>query len=634
MKKTGKIVGLFQAVHLIFFVSAALCLNLYGDERVINISASVDASEIGIKDTLTLIVTVEAENIAKIPKPEIPEMKHFTIVTESSSTKSRISIIKNQKIHTKTITYTYQLKPLEKGTFTIEPISIRYRGINYTTDPITIKVHEVDGRQKKESVILDDGTIIDTEVLKKEIFLIVQPENPRVYENEQVFLTYKLYSSLDIDAISLKQNPAFPGFYIEEIYNATRLDYKKEEYGGNLYTSSLIKKIVLFPLSPGHFLPSPIVLEATVILKSKDILDIYGRPFTITIKNNDVSIEVQSLPRRSEEKDFSGIVGVLSVNISTPVYISSTGESLTCYLTMKSTGNLNLITNPGIITSKRARVYLSDTMMDRVEDRGAIYFVKKFEYTLIPEEAGKLEIKSPEIIYFSPEKQTYMTASSDPVSLTITGEDITMEKPLRDEKRPFQAGTLQFIKRNVKSLKNTRVSPLDGISYYLYHILLAAGTAAALFLVMKKEKRAKNIDLIRMRRAYASSMELLEKADEAIKEQNYDMAVDFIHKSITFYLVDKLALKPQDISLKNIQNILKNFTWVKEATKEGFYSIFEECMRIKFSIPQLEDRNLIQELRRKSSIIIESMESSEAKNTHHPGWTLKSGAESRMSKHD
>jgi hypothetical protein len=616
MKKTGKIGGLFKALALIVFVWGVVCLNLYGDEHIINISASVDASEIGLKDTLTLTVTVEAENIIKIPKPEIPEMKHFTIINESSSTQSKISVIKNETIRRKTITYAYQLKPLEKGTFTIEPISIQYRGIKYKTDPITIKVYEGEARQKKESVILDDGTIIDPEALNKEIFLIVQPEKSRVYQNEQVFLIYKLYSTLDIDAISLKQNPAFPGFYIEEIYNATRLEYKKEQYAGNLYTSSLIKKVVLFPLSPGHFSPSPIVLEATVILKSKDILDIYGRPFTMTIKSNDVLIEVQSLPRRSEERDFSGIVGELSINVSTPVYTGTTGESLTCYLTMKSTGNLNLITDPGIITSKRARVYLSDTMMDRIEGREAIYFVKKFEYTLIPEESGKLEIKSPEIIYFSPEKQTYMISSSDPVVLTITGENITREKPLKDEKRSSQAGSLQFIKRNVKSLKSTRASPLEGIFFYLYHILLVAGTAFAFIFIMKKERLEKNIDLIRMRRAYASSMELLAKADRAIEEQHYDKAVDFIHKSITSYLVDKLALKLQDISLKNIRNILDNFTWVKDTTKESFISVFEECMRMKFSMPQLEDRQLIQELRSKSSMIIESMESSEAKNTH------------------
>jgi hypothetical protein len=99
--------------------------------------------------------------------------------------------------------------------------------------------------------------------------------------------------------------------------------------------------------------------------------------------------------------------------------------------------------------------------------------------------------------------------------------------------------------------------------------------------------------------------------------------VDLIHKSITSYLVDKLSLKPQDITLKNIRKILDNFTWVNTDIKESLITVFEEVMRIKFATPQLKEQlkeeKLVNDLKSKTSMIIEKIETSEARNNHRPG---------------
>lgn len=623
MKKTGNDNGSYPIITYIILVLilslAALPFIAYGEERIINVKAEIDAEEVGLLDTVKLTVSVEAENITRVPKPEVPTMKGFSILTESSATRSSISIVNGKTTRTKTITYTYVLKPQSRGSFTIYPVTLRYGNAVYSTDPITISVLEGRRRQEKESFILDDGTIIDVDALKEDIFILIQPQQAKIYQNEQLYLTYALYSRLDIDSISLKQNPAFPGFFIEDIYSATKLTYNKESYEGKLYTFSIIKKVVLFPLSPGHFSPDPLVLEATVILKSKDLFDMYGRPFTFTLKSNEVAIDALSLPAKSEDKEFSGIVGELTTDISTPVYTAATGESFSCFLVMKSTGNLNLITDPGIHTSKRTRVYLSGTMLERVEERDRIYFVKKFEYTLIPEESGKLEITNPEILYFSTEKGKYLFASSDPAVLTITGEDIARDKLLKDEKRSFQAGSLQFIKSNVKSLKNTRTSPLYGSPYYIYHVLLSALALLFFFFIMKKTKLEKNKGLLRKRRACASALGLLAQADAAIERHNYDEAVDIIHKSLTSYLADKLLLRPQDISFKNVQQLLGGLTGAANVTKESFKSVFETCTRLKFSQRQVEDVRLVRELKSRSFETINAMEFPADKNSREAG---------------
>jgi hypothetical protein len=77
MKKTGSSVLLLLA--LLFVPWAGFC------EKIVRVSATVDTEEVGTEDTLTLTVTVQTENITRLPKPEIPEMEFFKVLNESSS---------------------------------------------------------------------------------------------------------------------------------------------------------------------------------------------------------------------------------------------------------------------------------------------------------------------------------------------------------------------------------------------------------------------------------------------------------------------------------------------------------------------------------------------------------------------
>jgi hypothetical protein len=367
MKRIGKWLLLF------IFVSGAP-LMAFSEERIVNVFAEVDADEIGLLDTLTLTVTVEAENIKRMPKPEVPELHFFSILNESTRTQSSISIINGKASRRKIITFVYTLKPQKKGTFTLDPVKIRYGSETYKTEPLLVQVVEGRKRGAENRSSYQDGTTPDIEKLRRDIFVKIKMDKKEVLEGEQLYLTYTLYSRLDIDSISLKQNPNFPGFYIENIFNATRLEYRKEEVDGRLYTTSLIKKVALFPLKSGTYTPEPLVLEATVIVKSDDLFDVFGRPFTFNIESDPFDITVKPLPRPGEGARFSGVVGDLEMQLSTPVNTARTGESMVCYLTLKSTGNLNVIDDPGLILSKQGRVYLSETIRDQVEEENRVSF--------------------------------------------------------------------------------------------------------------------------------------------------------------------------------------------------------------------------------------------------------------------
>jgi hypothetical protein len=280
---------------------------------------------------------------------------------------------------------------------------------------------------------------------------------------------------------------------------------------------------------------------------------------------------------------------------------------MVCYLTLKSTGNLNVIDNPGIMLSKRGRVYLSETIRDQVEEE-KVYFIKKFEYTIIPEENGTLGIGSGEIVYYNTEERRYESLSAEPVQLVVTGEDIVRERPIRTERSVFGAGTLRFIKGDVKDLKSMRLSPLQSLPYFIYHLALVVVLVALFLIILKKEKLTQNVELMRKKRARSSALGLLEKAQIQIRHHDLSGAADTIHRALAAYAADKAGLMPGDVTGKTAPRVLDRIAGLQGPTKSEFMNLFNTCMMIKFSTDTLESDALVEDMHEKTVNIINRIE--------------------------
>lgn len=600
MRKTGK--GIISVI-LFFLISI---IPIYPSEGILNIYAQVDSNKVDIKDTLKLTVTIDAENVKKIPAPELPELKSFTILNESTKTQTSVSIVNGKTTKTRTISYTYILKPDIKGTFTIDPVTIRYKGEVLQTEPITVIVVEGYGKPDERGY-LDEDSSVNMEKLKKDLFILTKPENSKVYVGEQVKLTYTLYTRLDIDNISIKQSPDFSGFFKEDIFNALKLENKKENYNGKSYDTTLLKKVVLFPLKPGNFTPDPLILEATVIVKDNDLLDMFGIPYNFNIESNPITIYVKPLPEMNIQLPFSHIVGDLKAQISLRDNSINTGESTTSYLTLKSTGNLGGINEPGIILSKKGRVYLSDTINDRMEEGDSIYFIKKFEYTIIPEENGTLTVNSKEILYFDSSTNSYTKLEAEPAQIYVTGKDITDERPQDQAKKTMKVGGLHYLKGDLKKLGSRANLPPGPYFFYLYHIILIT-TGGLLFLL--KIKREKQGNLLKKKKAYSIAMEILKKSRENMSKKNYgEDTINLIYHALSTYLSSALDKRTQDISVKNIERVLGENVFLMESTKKSIVEIIKKGTMLRFSPTKIGNEEICSTLYDKTLSVIEDIES-------------------------
>jgi len=606
MKKTGR------RRFLIAFLTTLLVglpAGLFAD-GVISVDAEVDATRIGTLDTLSLKVTVNAENTARVPDPVLPELKQFTVLNKSAKSQTSISIVNGKTTRTKATTHIYILTPKDIGTYTIDPITIEYRGEIFKTEPITVTVEE--GHVKVDTALSpgDEDPQVDLEKLKKDVFILVKPEESKIYEGQQLLLTYTLYSRLDIDSISLKESPEFPGFYKEEIFNATRLEYRKETFEEKSYNTTLLKKIALFPINPGIYTPKPLVLEMTVYLKGEDLFSFFGRPYTFLVTSNNLNITVEALPERAGSRQFTHLVGNLEIDISKRENTANTGEATTCYLTLKSTGNLNMVSDPGIELSKRGRVYLSETMTNTVEEKDSVYFVKKFEYTIIPEENGTLEVRSGEFFYYDVEQKSYVNIIPEPVEIRVIGKDIFQEKPIIGQKSGYSEGGFHFIKGNVKELNSSSFNFLRGPYYYFYHLVLLSITGVLFFVKLKREKLEKNQNLFKMKKARSFAKEMLRNAQSSLSSGAHAESVDQVYRALATYIAFKCGKSPQEITFKNIPALLESCLEIPERTKKQIEEILEQCTLLKYAKGNTKEAARIRELHEKTSSVIDEVESS------------------------
>jgi hypothetical protein len=349
----------------------------------------------------------------------------------------------------------------------------------------------------------------------------------------------------------------------------------------------------------------------------------FGRSYHFLIESNPITITVKSLPKNSTGKEFSYIVGDLSSSISRRESIVNTGESTTFYLTLKSTGNLNTISEPELLMSKRGRMYLSDTKIDKIENLANVSFIKKFEYTIIPEESGVLEISAENFIYFDTGTGSYTEAMAEPARINVTGTDIHQEKTILTSKKDFAEGGFNFIRQNLRELKNISKNPFQSPAFYLYHLFLAVVTGILFFIKLKRERLKQDEDLFNKKRARSIAMNILKKAENTIEKNNYSSTIALIYQALSTYIAYKCGKTPQEITIKNAKNLLEDCFSINVEVKKDILNLIEQCSLLKFSAWDADNGQKVNDLYEKVMSAINDMDTSRPKAEQQKGNKIK-----------
>ena len=96
------------------------------------------------------------------------------------------------------------------------------------------------------------------------IFVRAWVDKTSVYPNEQVLLTYALYTRYDTRYEGFEKEAQLSGFWMEEFPMEREIEKETVRMNGKRYVKAEIKKVALFPTSPAEYTIDPGTMKASI----------------------------------------------------------------------------------------------------------------------------------------------------------------------------------------------------------------------------------------------------------------------------------------------------------------------------------------------------------------------------------
>jgi len=210
------------------------------------IKAYVNKSSVGLNQQFELNVELSGSDAQRVPDPEVPVLDAFaSYIGTSNSTNMRF--VNGRMSVSKT--FTHHFLASTDGKFQIPAIAVRYKGETYSTDVIDIEI--VKGASPPQRSSRTPGSSNDPQDLSEQLLLKASVDKQRVYQNEPVIISYKIYTAVNVTNYGVSQLPNTVGFWSEEIEMPKRLTAFTEFVNGRRYQVYEIKKTALFPPGAG-----------------------------------------------------------------------------------------------------------------------------------------------------------------------------------------------------------------------------------------------------------------------------------------------------------------------------------------------------------------------------------------------
>jgi hypothetical protein len=384
-----------------------------------SIRSEVDATQIGVEDRVQLTISLSGtggpDSIA------MPPLTNLTVVGGPYQS-TQVSIVNGRM--TQTRSWTYALQPQAEGPAEIGPVtageetapairievvagSIRPQGPARRADPFgrdpfgTDPFEDFFGRRRRPRA-------------EPKVFVEVVPSRTTLRVGEPLLLTYVLYTQVAVSNLNFKEAPQFQGFWTEDLESPRNPPSgEAATVGGEPYRKFPILRKLLFPTRAGNLEIAPATLQ--IVLPARGFFD-EGQ--TIERATKPVEVSVRALP---DEEGFSGAVGRFEATTSLDKLEVALGEAALLRFRVEGTGNLKWIDRPPAIEIDGAKVYPPQVKSDLEVTPGGIEGSRTWEFVVVPETGGVLEVPPVDFRFFDPKQEQVVTSTTKALTLQVEG---------------------------------------------------------------------------------------------------------------------------------------------------------------------------------------------------------------------
>lgn len=541
-------------IRNIVFLAALISGQIFAQK----FEASVDRTTVGQNERFQVYFTLNNADINKASGFRGPSFKGMKILSGPNQSSSMQIINGNVS---GSLTYSYIIVAPTTGEYEIGSAQLNYDGSQFQTEPIKISVVQSSQNQSKTS---DDGEISQAE-LKKNVFITATVDKRNVYKGEQITVTYKLYTKLNISSPQISKLPSYKGFWAEDLDMSNTIGFNVEMYNGERYRAAVIKRAALFPNQTGELEITPFELTIPVQVRksrpqSNSIFDeffndsFFGRVETVDFNavSNSLTISVKELPETGKPDNFSGAVGDFDFKASISPTEVKANESITLTLNFSGRGNIKLLGVPEIKLPAGFEKY-DPKINENVAKSNVVSGSKQIEYLFVPRIPGEKTIPEIDFSYFNPNQRRYVTKSAGPFNINVLELKDGYE---RNYSSGFSKEDIKLLNEDIRYIKTTgfdieKKSNKSKLPFWFWYSLIIPLFAFIVIagIKIRHDKLSGNIQLIKFQKAEKKARQRLKLAKKELDASNFLNFYTEISKALFGYLEDKLEIQKADFTI-------------------------------------------------------------------------------------
>ena len=509
-----------------------------------------------------------------------------------TSSESSFQMVNGHTSSSSSITYTYTLYAAKSGVYNIPAAHARVGGKQISSRPAKVTVvGSAQGRGNNSPKMHEDDNYpphmkaAGSAISGRDLFIKVSANKRKVYEQEPILLTYKVYTLVDLTQLEGKM-PELTGFHTQEIPLPQQKSFHIERVNGKPYRTVTWSQYVMYPQMTGKMEIPSITFKGIVVQQNRSV-DPFEAFFNggsgyVEVKRNIVapSIKIDVLPLPHKPANFSGGVGKFNISAQLNKNELKAGDPLSLRIVVGGIGNLKLIKQPVVNFPKDWDKY-DPKVTDKTKlTSNGLEGNMIYDILAVPRNQGHYTIPPVELTYYDTSLNQYKTIKTQSFEIEVAKGDGSRSSVVDYSKD--QPKDIKDIKKGEAELHSVDNFFFGSVGYLMS--LLIPFAAFVALLVIFRNRAIDNADLVKMKGKKANKIatKRLRQANKLMLAGKTNEFYDEVLRALWGYVGDKLNMPAEKLSRENISEKLQSHN-VDDNTISKFLSAIDDCEMMRFA---------------------------------------------------
>lgn len=509
-----------------------------------------------------------------------------------TSSESSFQMVNGHTSSSSSITYTYTLYAAKSGVYNIPAVHARVGGKQISSRPAKVTVvGSAQGRGNNSPKMHEDDNYqphmkaAGSAISGRDLFIKVSANKKKVYEQEPILLTYKVYTLVDLTQLEGKM-PELTGFHTQEIPLPQQKSFHIERVNGKPYRTVTWSQYVMYPQMTGKMEIPSITFKGIVVQQNRSV-DPFEAFFNggsgyVEVKRNIVapSIKIDVLPLPHKPANFSGGVGKFNISAQLNKNELKAGDPLSLRIVVGGIGNLKLIKQPVVNFPKDWDKY-DPKVTDKTKlTSNGLEGNMIYDILAVPRNQGHYTIPPVELTYYDTSLNQYKTIKTQSFEIEVAKGDGSRSSVVDYSKD--QPKDIKDIKKGEAELHSVDNFFFGSVGYMMS--LLIPFAAFVALLVIFRKRAIDNADLVKMKGKKANKIatKRLRQANKLMLAGKTNEFYDEVLRALWGYVGDKLNMPAEKLSRENISEKLQSHN-VDDNTISKFLSAIDDCEMMRFA---------------------------------------------------